>query len=197
MTMDTRDVIEFFDHLAPSWDENQVVREEIIERILTNTHIDAGNEVLDVACGTGVLFPFYLERDVRSITGVDISPEMAKIAAHKFVGEPRIQVLCGDVEKVALERRFDQIMIYNAFPHFVDPERLISHLALLAKPGGRLTVAHGASLETIDAHHSGNARKVSNGLMPAEQLKELFSPYFYVDVLISDDEMYQVSGIKA
>lgn len=196
MTMDTRDVIEFFDHLAPSWDENQVVREEIIERILTNTHIDAGNEVLDVACGTGVLFPFYLERDVRSITGVDISPEMAKIAAHKFVEEPRIQVLCGDVEKVALERRFDQIMIYNAFPHFVDPERLISHLALLAKPGGRLTVAHGASRETIDAHHSGSARKVSNGLMPAERLKELFSPYFYVDVLISDDEMYQVSGVK-
>ena len=28
------------------------------------------------------------------------------------------------------------------------------------------------------------------------RLKELFAPYFDVDVLISDDEMYQVSGVK-
>lgn len=194
--MDKRNVIEFFDRLAPCWDDDQVIKDRIIERILDNAHIGANDEVLDVACGTGVLFPYYMKRDVASVTGVDISPEMTRIALRKFAGEPRISVLCGDAEEMPLERRFDQIMVYNAFPHFADPERLIGHLAALAKPGGRLTIAHGASREAIDAHHSGSARRVSNGLMPAEQLKELFTPYFNVDVLVSDEEMYQVSGTK-
>lgn len=33
--------------------------------------------LLDVACGTGVLFPDYLARGA-SVTGIDISPEMAR-----------------------------------------------------------------------------------------------------------------------
>ena len=87
-------------------------------------------------------------------------------------------------------------MVYNAFPHFPDPQKLIATLASLLKEGGRLTIAHGASRETIDNHHSGAASKVSNGLMHAEALKQLFTPYFEVEVMISNQDMYQVSGIK-
>lgn len=194
--MDKRNVIEFFDRLALGWDDDQVIKDRIIERILDNAHISVNDEVLDVACGTGILFPYYMKRGVASVTGVDISPEITRIALRKFAGEPRISVLCGDAEEVPLEKRFGQIMVYNAFPHFADPERLIGHLAALARPGGRLTITHGASREAIDAHHSGSARRVSNGLISVEHLKELFTPYFNVDVLVSDAEMYQVSGIK-
>ena len=48
----------------------------------------------------------------------------------------------------------------------------------------------------INARHEGTAHLVSNGLMPAEELKALFEPWFDVDVVISDDEMYQVAGTK-
>ena len=43
-----------------------------ISTILDYAGIEAG-PFLDVACGTGVLFPYYLARDVKQITGVDIS----------------------------------------------------------------------------------------------------------------------------
>jgi demethylmenaquinone methyltransferase/2-methoxy-6-polyprenyl-1,4-benzoquinol methylase len=48
----------------------------------------------------------------------------------------------------------------------------------------------------INAHHEGAAHHVSNGLMPVEEMKALFEPWFHVDTVISNDEMYQVAGTK-
>lgn len=196
ISMDKRDIIAFFDSYAPQWDADQVPKDAIIRQILDNAHIGEGQHILDVACGTGILFPFYLERKTASVTGVDISPEMAKRAAQKFAGEPAVRVICGDVEQVRLDRQFDAVVVYNAFPHFPEPAKLIATLAALTRPGGRLTVAHGASREQIDAHHHGAASKVSVGLMEARALQQLFAPYFDVDVVISDEKMYQVCGIR-
>ena len=194
--MEKKDIIEFFDRCAPTWDAEMIKSDVKIGRILDNAEVGAGMDVLDVACGTGVMFDYYLQRDVASVTGIDISPEMAKIAAQKFAGEPRVQVICGDVEEHAFGRQFDRIVVYNAFPHFPYPQRLIKRLAKLLKVGGRLTVAHGMSREAIDGHHSGSASKVSNGLMEADSLKRIFDAHFQVEVVISNDHMYQVSGVK-
>lgn len=194
--MEKKDVIAFFDRCAPSWDAEMVKSDEIIGRILDNAEVTEGLDILDVACGTGVMIPYYLERNPASVTAIDISPEMAKIAVEKFADEPRVSVICGDVEEAVFDRQFDRIVVYNAFPHFPNPQRLIRTLAGLLKEGGRLTIAHGASREAIDSHHSGAASKVSNGLMQADRLKKLFDPYFQVEVMISNSRMYQVSGVK-
>ena len=194
--MEKKDIIAFFDRCAPTWDAEMIKSDVKIGRILDNAEVGAGMDVLDVACGTGVMFDYYLQRDVASVTGIDISPEMAKIAAQKFAGEPRVQVICGDVEEHAFGRQFDRIVVYNAFPHFPYPKRLIKRLAKLLKLGGRLTVAHGMSREAIDGHHSGSASKVSNGLMEADSLKRIFDAHFQVEVVISNDHRYQVSGVK-
>jgi len=194
--MDKKDVIAFFDRCAPTWDAEMIKSDATVGKILDNAEVGPEMDVLDVACGTGVLFGDYLDRDVASVTGIDISPEMARIAAEKYVGEDRVQVICGDVEEYAFGRKFDRIVVYNAFPHFPYPKRLIKTLAGLLKENGRLTVAHGQSREAIDGHHSGAASKVSNGLMAADSLKRIFDAHFDVEVVISNAHMYQVSGVK-
>ena len=194
--MEKKDIIEFFDRCAPGWDADMIKNDTIIGKILDNAEVESGQDVLDVACGTGVMFDYYLQRNVASVTGIDISPEMAKIAQKKFAAEPKVEVICGDVEDYAFGRKFDRIVVYNAFPHFPYPKRLIKVLAGLLKEDGRLTVAHGMSREAIDGHHSGSASKVSNGLMTAESLKRIFDAYFDVEVVISNNHMYQVSGVK-
>ena len=191
--MNKQDVIAFFDRLAPGWDDDMIRHDDIIEQILDNAGITAGKDVLDVACGTGVLFPDYLARKVASLTAIDISPEMAKIAQSKF---PEVTVLCGDVETASFDRKFDCIVVYNAFPHFPDPEKLIAVLCGLLKPGGTLTVAHGMSRAAIDNHHKGTASTVSVGLMHEDALGEIFSRHLTVTTKISDDRMYQVTGTK-
>lgn len=189
--MEQQDVIRFFDRCAPSWDVGLVRNEAVISTILDNAGVRAGVDVLDVACGTGVLFPDYLQRGVASLTAIDISPEMVKIAQQKF---PKVRVLCGDVEQTEFDRCFDVIMIYNAFPHFPDPARLIGRLARWVKPGGRLSVAHGMSREKLLRHHSDTASRVSVDLLEENELAALFAPYFDVDTVISDERMYQVAG---
>ena len=191
--MNQQDVIAFFDRLAPGWDADMIRDDGIITTILDHAGICAGMDVLDVACGTGVLFPDYLQRNVGSLTAVDISPEMVKIARSKF---PQVTVLCGDVQTVDFGRQFDAIMIYNAFPHFPEPEALIATLSNLLKPGGTLTVAHGMSRAAIDRHHEGSASKVSIGLMHEDALETLFAKHLTVTVKISNERMYQVTGKK-
>ena len=205
--IDTNEVIAFFDRLAPHWDADMVRNEEVINTILDNAKVDKGKDVLDVACGTGVLIPDYCKRDVRSITAIDISPKMTEIAKSKFENKcdanntesnciSKIDIICGDVETYEFGKLFDCIVIYNAFPHFPDPQRLIKSLSGKLKPGGILTVAHGMSREKINAHHSGSAMHVSNGLMSSEELASIFSETLKVITVISDDRMYQVAGQK-
>jgi len=191
--MEKKDIITFFDKCAPWWDADMIRNEDLIAQILDNGGIREDIHVLDVACGTGVLFPDYLGRNVASVTGIDISPEMARIAQEKF---PQVKVICGDVETTDFSRKFDAIMVYNAFPHFPDPAHLIKVLAGLVKPGGKLSVAHGMSRAQLTSHHAGSASSVSIDLLHEKELAALMEPYFDVDIIISNDRMYQVAGVR-
>ena len=190
---DKKDVIEFFDRYAPGWDETLVTNEEILGIILDRACVSEGKTVLDVGCGTGVMISRYLTRGVERVVGIDISPKMAEIAAGKFPRE-NVTILCDDVETAELPGPFDCIVVYNAFPHFLDPKRLIRILSEKLASGGTLTVAHGASRETIDAHHHGSAMRVSNGLMEADALAAIFAEHLEVTDVISDARMYLVTG---
>ena len=190
--MNKNDVISFFDRCAPWWDSDMIRNEEIIALILENAAVRPGVHVLDVACGTGVLFPDYKKLGAASITGIDISPEMSKIAQEKF---PDVSVICGDVETEKFDRKFDVVMVYNAFPHFPDPAKLIRVLSELVAPGGTLSVAHSMSRAALSKHHE-RAMIVSIELIEENELAALFAPYFEVTTIISNDNMYQVAGVR-
>ncbi len=194
--IDKNEVIAFFDSLAAGWDADMVRNEDVIRTILDNAGVREGSRVLDIACGTGVLIPDYLSRGASRIVAVDISPEMIAVAKGKF-NDSRISFVCADAETGDFGKDFDCIVIYNAFPHFSDPEALLSNLSSMLAPGGRLTVAHGMSREMINIHHGGKARTISNGLPEAKKLAGLFSRYLDVTAVVSDDRMYQVCGTAA
>ena len=46
---------EFFDRLAPSWDEGESFREEERMTLINRLPIKEGDHLLDIACGTGIL----------------------------------------------------------------------------------------------------------------------------------------------
>ncbi|MDE7010759.1 MAG: class I SAM-dependent methyltransferase [Oscillospiraceae bacterium] len=193
MTIDTAAVRAFFDGLAPAWDSGRITREDILQEIMDFANITPGCRVLDVACGTGVLFPCYLERGVAAVTGIDLSPEMVRIARKKH-RDRRLTVLAGDVEEAELGE-FDRIVVLNALPHFPDPARLLSCLGDRLAPGGRLTVAHDRCRDSINGHHQRKASAVSLGLPPAEETAELFPLSLRVDTVIDGERFYVVSGV--
>ena len=192
--MKKQDVIRYFDAQASTWDERMVRRDPVIERIFDGAGVREGMKILDVGCGTGVLFDAYLRRKAGSVTAVDISPEMARRAAEKYKAFPQIQVICADAEELEKTGDYDICMVYNAFPHFEDPDRLIASLAQMCHPGGVVCIAHGFSRETINRRHGKTPAQISRGLMAAEELAGHMEKLLDVFVVISDDQMYQVCG---
>ncbi len=191
--MNKKDVIAFFDDCAKNWDSINLQNHNTINKILDIAGVCEGKMVLDVACGTGVLFDEYLKRNVESVTAIDISKEMVKLAKEKY---SEINVICDDAETYDFDEKFDCIVIYNAFPHFVNSQVLLGNLVSHLNDGGRLTIAHGASREHIIKCHSGAADSVSNTLPTAENLAYLMGEFVAVDTIISDNEKYIVCGRK-
>lgn len=190
--MNLRDIINFFDSRAKNWDIDNIQNQEVINRILDLACIENGVSVLDVACGTGVLFHDYQMRNAK-VTGIDISPEMVKKSKEKY---PDYEVICENAVTYDFNKQFDRIMVFNAYPHFENPEKLIENLLKSLKIGGRFIIAHGASREAIQQCHSGAAQSISLDLPEAEDVAKLMSNYLNVDIVISDSQMYMVSGTK-
>lgn len=192
--MEKKDIISFFDSYADSWDADMIKDQQKINKILDLAEISEGKSVLDVACGTGMLIPDYISRKVRRCVGVDISGRMIDIASDKFKEYTSVSFICADAETFDFGEKFDSIVIYNAFPHFVNRDCLFENLSKHLNKNGRITVAHSMSREALVKHHSGRAAKVSSVLPEADDLAEIMSPYFAVDIKISTDEIYIVSG---
>ena len=97
--MDKNEVISFFDIHSTTWDENMEKDDSKMNEILDVEKISSGNSVLDIACGTGVMIDYYIERNVSKVTGVDISSKMIEIARNKFKKYAFIDFLCEDAEE--------------------------------------------------------------------------------------------------
>ena len=190
--MEKQTIKEFFDRFAHNWDNEPIADLEIINTILDNAKVLDGISLLDIGCGTGVLFPFYLERGA-DVTAVDLSPEMVKIAKSKF---PQVNVICSDAENISFDKQFDAVMIYNAFPHFPEPQKVIENLSKALNSGGIISIAHGLSKKELDEIHMKSAGRVSNILPECDELAEMLNPYFNIDIMISNDKMYQIVGTK-
>ena len=191
--MDKNVVKEFFNKQAADWDNHCIRKEDIISEIMENCHFEEGMTVLDIACGTGVLFQDYIDRGAEYIAGVDMAEEMVKIAQEKF---PDVDVMCTDGERLDLGEAFDLVMVYNAYPHFNDPEGLMDTLVRSVKPGGRVSIANDLGREALNRHHEERAALVSKQLPEAKELAAMLESYFTIETVIDDERMYQVVGVR-
>ncbi len=194
--MEKQKVIRCFNDWAGSWDANQIVNAEKINRILDASGLQSGDRVLDIACGTGVLTPFLLERGAASILGVDIAERMCEIAREKHRDKKQVRFLCADAETASFSRSYARCIVFNAFPHFSDREALLKNLLGALLPGGTLTVAHDRGRAALDRHHAA-VRGISEKLPPAALLKAWMEACGYVRVRAAEDEeIYIVTAEK-
>ncbi|HKK21203.1 MAG TPA: methyltransferase domain-containing protein, partial [candidate division Zixibacteria bacterium] len=75
----------FFDDLAAEWDLMFTAEDmERLTHIVEKLKVNSGMDILDLGCGTGILFDMLrrMVGDSGSVTGVDFSYEMAQ-KAHR------------------------------------------------------------------------------------------------------------------
>ncbi|MBR0025547.1 MAG: class I SAM-dependent methyltransferase [Clostridia bacterium] len=181
----------FFDSMAESWDASTEYDPAKTAAMLKIAGVPENARILDVACGTGVLFPELLAFKPAYLRAIDLSPEMVRAAKAKF---PEIHVTAEDFYTFP-ESGFDVITLYNAYPHFLDKDTFAKAALRILKPGGRLIIFHGAGRNVINGCHKGESvSKISMGLYPVEEEAAKLAPYFAIDTMVDREHLYLLSG---
>lgn len=90
--------------------------------------------VLDLGAGTGKLTTRLVERGL-DVVAVDPVPEMLEVLTHSLPDTP---ALLGTAEEIPLaDDSVDTVLVAQAW-HWFDPERAVSEVARVLRPGGRL-----------------------------------------------------------
>jgi ubiquinone/menaquinone biosynthesis C-methylase UbiE len=145
---------DFFDALAPKWKanlsaEDQAFLAAALHRL--DTPPSAGTRVLDLGCGSGVLFPFYAG---WSISACDISGEMLR-RARESASSDVVEFVQADVHALPFsDAIFARVAMLSMLPHADDPELALSECFRVLKPGGTLSIVHLESAERIKAIHA-------------------------------------------
>ncbi|MDO5118212.1 MAG: class I SAM-dependent methyltransferase [Eggerthellaceae bacterium] len=188
----------YFDEKAPEWDTHcdcPGIKHMAVAHIAGVTE---GARVLDVGCGTGVMEPALCACGAKSIVALDLSEKMIEIASSKYPSMPVTFEQACVIEYATRDGidPFDVVVIYNAYPHILDKEALVSAVSRLLAPRGRFLVAHGASKEMINAHHADVPENVTSGLKSAEEESAIWRDSFEIDVLVDTPHFYCFGGSK-
>lgn len=112
---------------------------EFVDRL----HIQAGAQVLDVACGTGNL-AIPAARRGAVVTGADIATNLLEQARHRAAAE-NLEVVFeeGDAEQLTYpDAHFDVVMTMFGAMFAPRPELVASELSRVCKPGGTIAMAN-------------------------------------------------------
>ena len=104
--------------------------------------VQAGERVLDLACGTGT-FERRVVEDVpdANVVGVDLAPAMVERARAKLDGQPGVRFEQADVHDLPFDDDvFDVAVCANTFHYFTHPEQVLVEARRVLRPGGRLVV---------------------------------------------------------
>jgi SAM-dependent methyltransferase len=108
-------------------------------RLVRFAGIQAGQEVLDVGCGTGVVAITAARAGAR-VTGADLTPELLELAKENAaIAGLTIEWKEADVERLPFaDARFDAVV--SQFGHIFAPrpEVAVAEMLRVLKPGGRI-----------------------------------------------------------
>jgi len=94
--------------------------------------------VLDLACGTGILFPF-LKEHFKTVVGLDYSLPMLKVAGKKNC--PNCYRVRGDALRLPFrEKSFDTVVVSLGLRHFPDIDRALEEIRRVLKEGGEVHI---------------------------------------------------------
>lgn len=100
--------------------------------------LEAKDDVLEAACGTGVITVKAAER-CRSIIATDFSEGMLDKARKKCAGCSNVFFEFGDLMDLKYDDgRFDKVIAGNVIHIVPDPRKAMSEMLRVSKPGGRI-----------------------------------------------------------
>jgi demethylmenaquinone methyltransferase/2-methoxy-6-polyprenyl-1,4-benzoquinol methylase len=145
-TARTREALELFAPLGPTYDRYArllSLGQDPRWRKFLVSQVEAGpgDEVLDVATGTGAVARELLRQKSCTVVGVDQSPEMLAVAREQLPASVRL--VEASAEQLPFDdAAFDALTVTYLLRYVEDPGATLAELARVVRPGGTI-----ASLE--------------------------------------------------
>jgi ubiquinone/menaquinone biosynthesis C-methylase UbiE len=119
------------------------IHQESLDLLVEMSGVDDKDTVLDVACGPGlVACEFALH--ASHVTGIDITEAMIDLARKKAEGNNTKNVSWKVSNALPLpfdNDSFSRVITRYSFHHFLEPEKALSEMIRVCKPGGTVLVA--------------------------------------------------------
>lgn len=179
----------FFNQHVEIFDANRDLT--TIISLLDKCEIKEHQKVLDLACGTGVISNELQKRSKDIVVAIDISSKMIERAIEKNKN-PNIIFLNRDFYTFD-EGSFDQIIVYNAYPHFIDVEKFVEKAQKKLNKNGHLAILHDLSLKELNVCHNGHDSSLSRKIVSLDEEIRHFNKHF--NVLLSgetDNSFYMI-----
>ena len=114
--------------------------EKRTEQIVAAADLKAGDRVLDVGTGIGVLIPHIQRSGVRCIVGCDLSAAMLSEAQKRY---PKVRFWCGDVIELPREMGSFDVVFFNAvFGNMWNQRHALASASAHLTPTGRIVISH-------------------------------------------------------
>lgn len=119
---------------------------EVLRQLIAIYKESDGNDLLDIACGTGSHLQYF--NDYNRV-GIDLNPEMVKLAKQKI---PEAEIKEMDMTALKINKNFDVVMcLFSSIGYILEKEKLIQTIKGFTdhlKKGGVLIIQPWLSKET-------------------------------------------------
>ena len=161
---------------------------ERLEKIVAHGKIGAGDSVLDVGSGTGILVPIIKEYQPGCIYTCDLSEAMLLQLKKNY---PDAKTILADVRDLKLQTASIDVAFINAcYPNIVDKAGAFSNLGRMMKPQGRMVISHPLGKNFILSLKK-RAPFPLDEFPSGEEAGPLFEPFgFGMETLIDEPELY-------
>lgn len=182
--------INMFNELSSQWKENIPEKNYIIAKeIIENLNIVKGQSLLDVACGTGILYPILRNADLSKYIAIDIAEKMVN-EFLKFYPDTDVRLMDFE-EEVIFKEGFDYIIIFNSIPHFYNLNNVFKNAYNNLNAGGKFIIVHCRTREELKERRKLLGYTSPNEPIPTDRtLIELCNRYGFKEIEIRDTDYF-------
>ena len=165
----------FFNELAHDWDAKFgcTVTKDFLRSIILRLQLTAGQKVLDVGTGTGILIPTLSKAvgPLGLVVAIDFAEKMVEECVHKYAQLSNVRIEFGNIEEFSYQSGFfDAVTCFGMFPHIKYKEKALNNISRVLKADGKLMIAHTLGSKELNELHRKASSTVVHDSLPSKTL---------------------------